>query len=420
MGISKNRKPSHRHDRHPIQFLHFLHSSGKLWLNPEYQRNAVWVKSQKQLLIDSLLRGFDVPKLYFREVDKGDYQFEVVDGQQRLRSILDFVDDAFPLGRDSDDLDGVVLSQKFWSELPVDLQAQFFSVGLDVVTFDVHYTDDAIEELFLRLQNGVPLNAPEKRRAVAGNMRHVVAELAKNPFFPSYCGFADKRFDYEDITAKVLHLMLAGQFADLRAGAIRRTYEAHSDLEISGAKPKKLKSALDFLASAFSQAGQNPKLKKHSAITLPFLAAEMLDEYDVSRYRQQFGEAFLDFELARVQNAEKPEDEQEAGWADYAYAARGDSVPFLKFRHDFIKNFILSVMPYLALKDQTRSFSEEQRMVLFRRDGGVCKICAATCDANGFHADHIVPHSKGGPTSLENAQLLCPDCNLKKGAQSPA
>ena len=48
--------------------------------NPDYQRPSVWTKNQKQLLIDSILRDYDVPKIYLHEIDKE--KFDVVDGQQ--------------------------------------------------------------------------------------------------------------------------------------------------------------------------------------------------------------------------------------------------------------------------------------------------------------------------------------------------
>lgn len=55
--------------------------------NPEFQRPAVWTVSQKQLLIDTILRGYDIPKMYWRRISTGPDRFEVVDGQQRLRTI---------------------------------------------------------------------------------------------------------------------------------------------------------------------------------------------------------------------------------------------------------------------------------------------------------------------------------------------
>ena len=58
--------------------------------NPDYQRPAVWSRSQKQLLVDSILRNYDVPKLYWRRTGKKPDRYEVIDGQQRLRAVWEF------------------------------------------------------------------------------------------------------------------------------------------------------------------------------------------------------------------------------------------------------------------------------------------------------------------------------------------
>jgi len=63
-------------------------------LNPLYQRNAVWTKSQKQLLVDSILVGIPIPSFYFNSITEN--QIDVVDGQQRLRSILEFKRGDYP------------------------------------------------------------------------------------------------------------------------------------------------------------------------------------------------------------------------------------------------------------------------------------------------------------------------------------
>jgi len=56
---------------------------------PDYQRPPAWTRKQKQLLIDSILREYDIPKMYWRSINRDDgVKFEVIDGQQRLRTAL--------------------------------------------------------------------------------------------------------------------------------------------------------------------------------------------------------------------------------------------------------------------------------------------------------------------------------------------
>jgi 5-methylcytosine-specific restriction endonuclease McrA len=52
-------------------------------------------------------------------------------------------------------------------------------------------------------------------------------------------------------------------------------------------------------------------------------------------------------------------------------------------------------------------------MSVWQRDGGKCRNCGSTKD---LHFDHVIPRSWGGASTVENVQVLCRDCNLKKGA----
>ena len=60
-----------------------------------------------------------------------------------------------------------------------------------------------------------------------------------------------------------------------------------------------------------------------------------------------------------------------------------------------------------------RFFSEYQRRILALKAGGRCQMCGVKLSKD-FHADHIIPISKGGKTLTPNGQALCPTCNLQK------
>jgi len=66
---------------------------------PEWQREEVWDTTKKQQLIDSILRGWRLPKFYF--VKTAEDEFEVVDGQQRLTAIYEFFANELPLSTDT-------------------------------------------------------------------------------------------------------------------------------------------------------------------------------------------------------------------------------------------------------------------------------------------------------------------------------
>jgi len=67
-----------------------------------------------------------------------------------------------------------------------------------------------------------------------------------------------------------------------------------------------------------------------------------------------------------------------------------------------------------AMTDR-RTFNQRERAALFLAADGKCEQCGTPLAA-GWHADHIAPYSKGGPTAIENGQALCADCNLRKGS----
>src|SRR6202000_2718752 len=70
-------------------------------LSPPYQRQSdVWQREKQQLFIDSILNGFDIPKLYFHDVQAKGFRYAVVDGKQRLGAIWSFLDDKLPLSDD--------------------------------------------------------------------------------------------------------------------------------------------------------------------------------------------------------------------------------------------------------------------------------------------------------------------------------
>ncbi|MDZ7823558.1 MAG: DUF262 domain-containing protein [Ahrensia sp.] len=86
---------------------------------PDYQRPPVWSRKQKQLLMDTILRNYDIPKFYWRSVKRSDgIQYEVIDGQQRLRAIWEFAADGYPLAKDIDPVKGFNVSGNVFSQLP--------------------------------------------------------------------------------------------------------------------------------------------------------------------------------------------------------------------------------------------------------------------------------------------------------------
>src|SRR5437762_14293169 len=80
-------------------------------LDPDYQRiSGIWTLEKRQLLIDSIINGFDVPKLYFHEfipfktIGGKRYRYAIVDGKQRIQTVWDFIDGKISLASDFESL----------------------------------------------------------------------------------------------------------------------------------------------------------------------------------------------------------------------------------------------------------------------------------------------------------------------------
>ena len=378
---------------------------------PKVQRDLVWTLSQKQLLIDSLIKDYDIPKLYFRQIDDDGKKYEVIDGQQRIHAILDFIQGDYSLPADADPYNDEDVSNKKWSELSTDLQIIILGRALDVVILQ-GYNDEETDETFLRLQNGTPLKAPEKRRAIQGNMRNVVEALSKNTIY-KYCAFENTHYAYEDVAAKSLKLLMAGGPTSIGALSLSKMYEQNKTITIDDPKPKEESRAFNFLYRAFKHTS-NPHLKKYAVVDLTVIVSSLLNIYDLNNYAEEFGNVYLKFQDERAINAEKPEGDQDPRLVAYGNTARGDSLEYLEFRQNLLREYILEKMPYLTLKDNNRNFTADQRAVIYRLSNGKCQICGKECTEEEFEADHIIPWSKGGRTQIANGQVLCSTCNEKK------
>lgn len=189
----------------------------QIQLDPEYQRiGGIWTHEKRELLIDSLLNGFDVPKLYFHEfvppkkIGGKQYRYAIIDGKQRLQTIWDFIDGKLSLPEDFKYLrdDKVAAGGLDYPTLAIrypQLKTRFDATPLDIITIR---TDDIelIEDMFSRLNEAVPLNAPEKRAALGGPLPAAIKKVAGDKFFVSHVPFPDERYRHRDLAAKFLYI----------------------------------------------------------------------------------------------------------------------------------------------------------------------------------------------------------------------
>lgn len=80
-----------------VQSVYTWYREGKLFVNRRYQRKLVWTQQEKQKLIESILKKYPIPAILIAERDSVPGSYEIIDGLQRLHSILSFIENYFPL-----------------------------------------------------------------------------------------------------------------------------------------------------------------------------------------------------------------------------------------------------------------------------------------------------------------------------------
>jgi hypothetical protein len=146
-----------------VAWLKKAHDEGSLDLRPPFQRNPVWLNPQKAYLIDTILRGYPVPELYMQDVvtDSGAERHIVVDGQQRIRACLEYVEGSFGLS----EKDTPEYGDLTFDDLPSEAKQRIFQYKL-VVRVLPTIPEEELKAIFRRLnRNVVALNAQELRHA---------------------------------------------------------------------------------------------------------------------------------------------------------------------------------------------------------------------------------------------------------------
>lgn len=105
-----------------------VHERNELEMKPPFQRNPVWTEKQKSYLIDSILNEYPIPEIYMQEIvtDKGEVKYVIVDGQQRIRAILEYVSNEFSL----DSIDSPQWANLTFEELRPDEKNEYMNMIL--------------------------------------------------------------------------------------------------------------------------------------------------------------------------------------------------------------------------------------------------------------------------------------------------
>jgi len=449
-----------------IAIKEFSEFSEEFVKRPPYQRKTVWSRKKQQALLDSLFRQYYVPRVVLREVrlDKDREVREVIDGQQRIETAVLFIEDKLPLPETLEDIHSSLPRARF-SDLPPDLR-RFASESLKYDVDVVKRIDDATNpehqriatEIFWRLQQGEQLTYMEVAYARLSSLsRNFVVKYAddsgfdyqnykpedQNPYKHPFFSVIDSQND------RMQHLALMTRFlileehngpANLRNTDVGNYIDKYQDSNGIGNmafedKPQ-AKEALrnmklfyeicrEDVMSDEGKSALKELRREYFVVSTYLLLRHLRNTYVFDEGERELFRRFVIDLHQRLKNR----------WGDQAESdlirlsdSRQQTAGEIEERHRIMRQLFFDFARQhdheMRTKDKNRTFNEAERIYVYRRDQGLCKACIeegkpeSECHVpwREYEADHVIPHTQGGPTETANAQLLCKHHNRTKGA----
>ena len=274
----------------------------ELDLQPDFQRGEVWPISKRQRLIDSVLRDWHVPPIHVIQND--DQTVAVLDGQQRLASIRDFVRGEFRIDGGLPPFDERIfaLDGLKFRDLPYEFQRRFLRFPIRLFTI-VDYRPAEPGELFYRLNQLSSLTSAEQRNAFFGETRRQVKSLVELVdelgIGGNLLGFSNARMAYDDVIARALFLLDAGTLRKkVTSNALADRYR--NDAPFSEESIRSVKVALELMGVAQKITAGGIRLNKATAQSWIVFLATVPRSFDYSLSEHYvFAEFMARFEMRR-------------------------------------------------------------------------------------------------------------------------
>lgn len=344
---------------------------GRLDIRPPYQREFIYNEREQQAVITTVLHGYPLNVMYWvRRGDDAECPYEVMDGQQRTLSLCEYVD-----GKFSHEF------KNFFNQ-PEDIRRRILDYRLTIYVCDGEPSEKL--EWFKTINiAGKPLNEQEINNAIyAGPF----VSDAKRHFSKSNCG--------------------AYRLAkDLVAGTpLRQDF---------------LKKALEWIAAHETRQGRPQSVVGYMADHQHDPNANNLWSY----FQNVINWAITNFDLRHFRKIMKGLD-----WAalyDRYHGLTLDTEALAKrisaLMGDDEVQRQQGIIPYVLTGDERyldlRAFPEGMKLAAWERQGHVCPLCGKEFGYEFMEGDHITPWREGGRTVAENCQMLCRECNRRKGGK---
>ena len=354
--------------------------SGKLTIQPEYQRNYIYADGKKDVaVIESMMKGYPLGLIYFNKVS--DDKLEVLDGQQRITSIGRFVTGKLAI-MDQNNM------PQYYSSLPDD-KKQLID-DYELLVYECEGTETEIKEWFKTINiAGVPLNEQELLNAVYSGKFVTKAKEefsnSQNANVQKWSAYISGSVNRQDYLHTALEWVSKGEIGDYMS-------QHRYDENINELKTY-FTSVIDWISSVFTD-----------------VEKEMCGLEWGRLYEEHHSKSYNPQEVS-----------------DKVQELYGD--PYVKSRKGIFE-YVLSGCTDKKLLD-IRIFDEATKRAVYKqqtlaaRAEGIsnCPLCAIGHDANhakiwdqkDMDADHVTAWSNGGATSIENCQMLCKTHNRAKG-----
>lgn len=257
--------------------------------HPIQRKSEMWNSRQKSLLIHSMLANYPVPSIYVLREDSQEldekkkpvFNYFVMDGKQRLTSVLSYIWGEFPL---EDDIPNILVDEteyeiagKYFCDLDEPVQYEIKRYKFDIIAFE-ECSNREIEEIFFRLNNSSPLTKSQVAKAKIGvELAELMNELLASKFFVTGCNFSKAQLKASDDQRCLLQAMMlldTNNVPDFELKDFSETsileYSESIRENYSDRQSNILKSAIQYLTDAFPE--KNKQLRKISIPMLIYLA----------------------------------------------------------------------------------------------------------------------------------------------------
>lgn len=295
-----------RRNTKTIQEINRDFVEGKLFADTSYQRRKVWNDQDKVRLIETILLELVMPEVFFwttdRDPDTGIASTHIVDGQQRINAIVDFISGEFPLNNRylmNDEIKKVV-GQKFFKDLNEAYKNKIWEYPISIVEIDPECSIKEIKELFFRLNlTNYNLNQQEKRNSKDSIFGDKCEALSTYDFWKNAKLFSSndaKRMKDVEYCCSIYILANEGIVDQTNGKKINDYYDDYKDEFDSNSKLKnKILKAMEIIDSLIDKTTISFISKKAQMYTLFCVIFKMLDD-KTSFYK--FFEKFKIFVLA--------------------------------------------------------------------------------------------------------------------------